>query len=129
MYYLRLRQTYGEGIVTDINDPKLKYVSVDFAKDYGIKTLTETQLLKFAERLEKADNDYVVKYITEKAGFDPNIANHTQLAVKIYTQDGLIQSNYSNVLYVCIMSEGLTQTEVRLCQERKQREAKMAEQK
>lgn len=35
-------------------------------------------------------NDYIIKYITMKAGFDPTIANHTQLAVKVYTQDGLI---------------------------------------
>ncbi len=37
------------------------------------------------------------------------------MAIKVYTEDGLIGDDYQNVRYICIMSEGLTTEEVMEC--------------
>lgn len=47
MYYLRLRRTYGLDEVPDIDNDKVKFVNINFAKEFGIKTLTEKSFLKF----------------------------------------------------------------------------------
>ena len=98
-----------------ITDERYKYLSVDFAKDYGIKTLSFQHLLRFTERLEQGGKDQIIKYITDKAGFESEWSHHKDLVIKIYTDDGLIGDNYENVRYICIMSEGLTTEEVRQC--------------
>ena len=123
MHYLRIRQTYNWGTeLPEITDPAYKFLSVDFKQEYGIKTLASESLFRFMNRLERKGQKEIIKYITDKAGFESEWKNHEDLVIKIYTEDGLIGDDYENVRYICIMSEGLTAEEVRQCQLRKNKE-------
>ncbi len=79
-------------------------------------------MLRFTDRIEKGGFDQLIIYLTDKAGFDSSWDVHKQLVIKIYTEDGLIGDEYTNVRLLCIMSEGLTNDEVKECWERKRKE-------
>ena len=123
---MRIRQTYGKYINKTGEDlPKItdneyyRMQSIDFSKKYGVYTLTPQSLLRFTERLERGGFDQLIIYLADKAGFDSNWDIHKQLVIKIYTEDGLIGDEYTNVRLICIMSEGLTNDEVQHCWDRK----------
>ena len=96
-----------------------KMTSIDYSKKYGVRSLTPHALLKFTERLEKGGREQLIIYLTDKAGFDSSWEEHKNLVIKIYTEDGMLGDEYTNVRLICIMSEGLTNKEVEECWERK----------
>lgn len=119
MHYLEIRKTYNLTNVEDITNPSFVFELVDFFEDYGVKTIDSKSLLRLTNRLEDGGMDLMLRYITDKAGFNSSDRREQELVVKIYTEDGLIGDSFQNVRYICIQSEGLTTSEVKDCWNRK----------
>ena len=49
----------------------LKFFSVDFARDFGLKNLDSASLATFRKALEAGGDTPTLKYLVSKLGFDP----------------------------------------------------------
>jgi len=113
--YLILRKTYNMTTIPNIQDSGKLFQKVNFLDDYGLRKVDTKSLLRLTERLKEGGIDLIIKYITDKAGYDSTDTLEQDLVLELYTEDGLIGDNYEGVRYLCIMSEGLTNDEVEAC--------------
>lgn len=69
MHYLRVMQTYGWKYIYELTSPMFKFLSINFAEKYGLKTLSAQSMHAFAQRLELGGTKAIIEYITDKAGY------------------------------------------------------------
>ncbi len=56
--------------VPDFTDSRINLQKVSFLDGYGLRKVDTKSLLKLTKRLREGGMDLILKYITDKAGYD-----------------------------------------------------------
>jgi hypothetical protein len=70
MHYLDIRKTLNMTDVGDITKHQELFQEVNYYQDYGVKAMDSKSMLGLTRKLEEGGLDLLLRYITDKAGFN-----------------------------------------------------------
>jgi hypothetical protein len=112
MEFLNVQATIGK---SGLSYSDLDFNSFDLAKDWGQTTIDPIGLDDFRKRLE-ADDNYTLKYLVSKLGFNPQDGPQLKQGLQILTEYDLVtRFKHRTGEYLCLMHYSLNPQEFLDC--------------
>jgi hypothetical protein len=106
--FININNTLGKSSVTYAD---LDFYSVDFSKDWGVKTLDATSLADFRKVLEP-NEALTLNYLVSKLGFDYTDSVQMALGISVLTDIDVVTSKAHHTgEYICLMHKSVTPAE------------------